>query len=52
MAIYFAFRVDALARRILYLDQIRGIESFFQTELAIARFRASVPSTPMRAMPL
>jgi hypothetical protein len=52
MAIYFAFRVDALARRILYLDQIRGIESFFQTELAIARFRASIPSTPMRAMPL
>ena len=52
MAIYFAFRVEALARRILYLDQIRHIESFFQTELAIARFRASIPDRPARQMPL
>ena len=52
MAIYFGFRLDALARRILYLDQIRDIESFFQTELAIARFRASVPNRAMRPMPL
>jgi len=52
MAIYFAFRVDALARRILYLDQIRDIESFFQTELAIARFRASIPDRQRRSIPL
>jgi hypothetical protein len=52
MAIYFGFRVDAIARRILYLDQIRDIESFFQTELAIARFRASIPNRPMRSVPL
>ena len=52
MAIYFAFDLDTLAKRILYLDQIRDIESFFQTELAIARFRASIPNSPRRAMPL
>jgi hypothetical protein len=52
MAIYWGFRLEAVARRILYLDRIRDIEGFLNAELAITRFRSMLPVRPYRPMPL
>jgi hypothetical protein len=53
MAIYWTFRLDAVARRILYLDRIRHIDSFVSAEMTIHRFRSGLSQVrPYRPMPL
>jgi len=42
MSIYWCFRLDAVVKRILYLDQIRELEGFVETQLAIEKFRVSL----------
>ncbi len=45
--------MDALARRVQYLDRIRHLDGFFETERAIKRFRAELPAVrARRPMPL
>ncbi|HSY84242.1 MAG TPA: DUF1152 domain-containing protein [Gemmatimonadaceae bacterium] len=39
MALYWAFRLDGVAERNLYLDRIRETETFAELQLAIERFR-------------
>jgi hypothetical protein len=52
MAIYWAFQLDAVARRNLYLDRIRGTNKYGELSLAIEAFRASLPKTkPWREIP-
>jgi hypothetical protein len=53
MSIYWCFVLDAVARRNLYLNEVRQIEGFYDTERAITQFRARLPATkPFRSMPL
>jgi hypothetical protein len=53
MSLYWSFRLDAVARRNLYLEQVRGLEGFVETQLAIQGFRASMPLIKARrTMPL
>jgi hypothetical protein len=53
MAVYWGFRVDALVRRIHYIDRIRHLDGFRDAERAIAQFRAHLSTVrPRRRMPL
>lgn len=46
MAMYWGFQVDGLARRCLYLDQIKSTRSRGEVTQAIQRFRASIRPRP------
>jgi hypothetical protein len=51
--LYWCFRLDAVVRRNLYLDAVRHLEGFVETQLAIERFRSALPTVkPARPMPL
>lgn len=45
MALYWSFQLEGVARRNLYLDQIRNTDSAEQVALTIEKFRDSLPST-------
>jgi hypothetical protein len=45
MSLYWAFRLETVARRNLYLDQIREAASLDEVALIIERFRDSLPTT-------
>jgi hypothetical protein len=45
MALYWAFRLDHVARRNLYLDRIRETTNYGELSLAIEAFRATLPRT-------
>jgi len=45
MGLYWSFRLQGVARRNLYLDQIRNTETSEEVALAIERFRDSLPRT-------
>ena len=45
MAMYWAFHLDGVARRNLYLDQIRNTDTIEQVALAIENFRDLLPRT-------
>jgi len=54
MAMYWCFRLPHVARRVLYLDQIRHLEGFFDVQFRIEQFR-SQPTTnrrPWRDLPM
>ena len=40
MSLYWCFRLDAVARRAMYLDRIRGLESYSAADAAIRAFHA------------
>ncbi|MCW5870543.1 MAG: hypothetical protein KIS61_25015 [Candidatus Eremiobacteraeota bacterium] len=46
MAMYWGFRVDGLARRCLYLDQIKNTRSRGEVTQAIQRFRSTIKPRP------
>lgn len=53
MSLCWAFRLDAVARRNLYLDRIRETETNFQLRLAIEHFRESLPAArPWQPLPM
>ncbi len=41
MSLYWAFQLDAVARRNLYLDQVRDTETVEELTAAIRQFRAA-----------
>ena len=43
MALYWAFRLEGVVERHLYLDRIRDTETFAELQLAMERFRHSLP---------
>lgn len=45
MAIYWSFKLDNVARRNLYLKEIRETDSYQQLSMAIEGFRATLPKT-------
>ena len=45
MGLYWAFRLEAVTRRNLYLNQIRGTETAEEVALIIERFRDGLPKT-------
>ncbi len=45
MALYWSFRLDGVAHRNLYLDQIRNTETADEVSLAIEKFRDALPKT-------
>jgi hypothetical protein len=45
MSLYWAFSVEGVARRCLYLDSVRGTESYYELSRAIATFRSALPGT-------
>ncbi|WP_424216709.1 DUF1152 domain-containing protein (plasmid) [Streptomyces sp. BI20] len=51
MSLYFAFELDALAARCLYLDRIEETELMRQVHSRIAEFRDEVVSRPPRRFP-
>lgn len=52
MGLYWAFRLEPVARRNLYLDRIRETDTYRDLSLAIEEFRAGLPKTrPWREMP-
>ena len=53
MALCWAFRLDAVAARNLYLPHVRGTRTEFDLRLAIERFRLSLPQTrPWTPLPM
>ena len=44
MALYWAFRLDAIASKLMYREQVLETESYFELDLAIERFRNTLPS--------
>ena len=53
MSLCWAFRLDGVARRNLYLDRIRDTESHFDLRLEIERFRMELPRVrARRALPM
>lgn len=53
MSLCWAFRLDAVARRNLYLAQIENTETNFELRLAIERFRESLPVVkPWKRLPM
>jgi hypothetical protein len=53
MALYWAFRLDGVVKRHLYLDWIRGTQDFYQVRQNIADFReTSVKIKPWQALPM
>lgn len=45
MGLYWAFRLESVAKRNLYLDRIRNTRTYEELCLAIERFRCSIPKT-------
>jgi hypothetical protein len=45
MSLFWAFRLEHVARRNLYLDQIANTSTYGELSLAIERFRATLPKT-------
>jgi hypothetical protein len=45
MTLYWAFQLEPIARRILYLDMMLPTESYLDVQQAISAFRASLPET-------
>ncbi len=39
MSLYWCFRLDPVARRILYLDEVRETQSYLDVTRAIERYR-------------
>jgi len=54
MAMYWCFRLAPVARRVLYLDLIRALEGFVETQFRIERFRAESQAgrRPWRSLPM
>ena len=53
MSLYWTFRLDAVARRNLYLDRIRDTASNFALRLEIERFRHELPEVrPRQPLPM
>ena len=53
MALYWCFRLNAVARRILYLDRIAGTEEYMELAMAIKRFQAGLAGIrESRTMPI
>jgi hypothetical protein len=51
MALYFAFELEAVARRSLYLAELEDTETIFQVSARIEVFRHTVAIRPRRAIP-
>jgi hypothetical protein len=45
MGMYWAFLLEGVARRCLYLDEVRDTESYYELRRAIAAYRDSLPTT-------
>jgi len=51
MALYFAFELEAVARRSLYLATLESTETIFEVAARIEAFRHTVPIRPRRTIP-
>jgi hypothetical protein len=51
MTLYFAFELEAVARRSLYLSQLEDTETIFEVAARIEAFRQTVEPRPRRALP-
>lgn len=45
MTLYWAFQLETVARRILYLDKMLPTETYLDVQMAIRAFRAALPET-------
>jgi hypothetical protein len=52
MTFYWAFELDAVARRVLYLDQIRDTSGWFDLQLAVRKFRAGIEARDWEEIPV
>jgi len=52
MSLYFSYALDAVARRVLYLDAIANTETAFQIAAIIEAFRAERPTRERSPIPL
>jgi hypothetical protein len=54
MAMYWCFQLRHVARRVLYLDQIRHLEGFFDVQIRIEQYRSQLTSSrrPWRDLPM
>ena len=52
MSLYWAFRVDAVVQRSLYLDTLRETNTYAELSLAISRFRATQEARPWVDLPM
>jgi hypothetical protein len=53
MGLYWAFRLDGVVRRHLYLDAIRETDTYSELQAALERFRNALPAVrPSAALPL
>jgi len=51
MAMYFAFDLDAVVRRSLYLPLLEGTKTMFEVASRIEGFRHTVKTRPHRSIP-
>jgi hypothetical protein len=52
MSLYWCFRLEQVANRILYLEGMREISSYTSLDLYIAQFFNTMPRRPRRIMPM
>jgi hypothetical protein len=52
MAFYWCFHLREVAKRILYLDSIRGIEGYHELTVTIERFHGGCIQRPARELPM
>lgn len=52
MSLYFAFRLGAVVRRLMYAERIRPTQTYSELSSAIAAFRAGISPRPRNPIPL
>lgn len=52
MSLYWAFKLDVVADRILYMDRIIRTQSYHDMALAIERFRDGITTKPWQKLPM
>jgi hypothetical protein len=52
MALYWCFRLPAVARRVLYLEEVRATERYEELTIAVNRFRGRSPARDFFEIPL
>jgi hypothetical protein len=52
MSLYWCFRLDPVARRVLYLEELKQTETFEEVDAVLHNFRARRKARPWESIPV
>jgi hypothetical protein len=52
MTLYWCFRLEPVARRLLYLEELKQTQTFAEVDEVVQRFRAGCPGRPWMSIPV